>query len=67
MNDDAVRDARFSGLMKANKDTLCAWLEVIVCLTENCTTTDPQTAPQCSVLGSGCRSGTEGRVDFWVK
>ena len=37
LNDDAVRDVRCSGLMKANKDKLCDWLEIFVCLVENYT------------------------------
>ena len=47
MNDDAVRDVRFSGLMKANKDKLCEWLEVFVCLTENYT--EPLLSAACEV------------------
>ena len=37
MNDDAVRDVRFSGLKKAIKDKLYECLEVFVCLAENYT------------------------------
>ena len=37
MNDDAVRDVLYSGLMKANEDKLCEWLEVFACLAENYT------------------------------
>ena len=47
MNDDDVRDVRFSGLMKANKDKLCEWLEVFVCLTENYT--EPLLSAACEV------------------
>ena len=47
LNDDAVRDVRCSGLMKANKDKLCEWLEIFVCLAENYT--DPLLSAACKV------------------
>ena len=47
MKDDAVRDIRFSGLMKANKDRLCEWLGVFVCWTENYT--EPLISAACGV------------------
>ena len=59
LNEYAVRDVRFSGLMNANKDKLCEWLEVSVYLTELYTTTSFYV--RCNRCCSEAKDGADQR------